>query len=73
MRTESFTIRTTATYGAYTMPPGEYDCNFNKLQIVTFAMLDIYEKNYVYHITTTVYLLLSFVITICQLSVPGHM
>ena len=29
-------------------------------------MLHIYEKKYVYHITTTVYLLLSFVITICH-------
>ena len=37
-------IRTTASDGAYTTPPGEYDCNFNKLQIVTFTMLDIYEK-----------------------------
>jgi len=73
MRMQYFAIRTTASDGAYTTPPGEYYCNFNKLQIVSFTMLDIYEKNNVYYITTTVYLLLSFVITISQLSVPAHM
>ena len=73
MRTQYFAIRTTASGGAYTTPPGEYDCNSNKLQIVTFTMLDIYQKNNEYYISTTVYLQLSFVITICQLSVPAHM
>jgi len=46
--------------------------NFNKLQILTFTMLDIYEKN-VYYVTTKVYLLLSFVSTISQLSLPAYM
>jgi len=73
MRTQYFAIRTTASGGAYTTPPGEYDCNSNKLQIVTFTMLHIYQKNNVYYISTTVYLQLSFVITICHLSVPAHM